>query len=206
MHLVPEAAKFYQNVFLCFTIGTGLLSLPVISTMMSFTKKLFFSLVCPQDVLAEELWFCCIYFGKLESCFFFMALCPSGSPTIASLFIQTATERADTVVPCLQICLNIFGKFIGVLCPPFKRSFVVICHYIARPGRLATALRSVILLVILHTVNTETWRFLDTLTCNLEMINFSTIFFLSKLLIPLHTFLFFSITHTLKVKFSISPL
>ncbi len=90
--------------------------------VMSFTKKLYFCLVC-QYVLTEGLWFCHMSLGKLQSCIC-MPLCQQwclpGSPTIASLFIQMATDSASwhCCTLCLQISLNLFGKLIRVLYPP----------------------------------------------------------------------------------------
>ncbi len=98
---MPEAAKplWTSTIFNCrdcVLFFEGLISFSVNSAMMSFTKKLYFCLICPQYVLPEGLWL--TSFGKLQSCFF-MPLCqhwcPPGSPTIASLFIQMATDSAS---------------------------------------------------------------------------------------------------------------
>ncbi len=96
----------------CVLFFEVLISFSVNSAMMSFTKKLYFCLICPQYVLPEGLWFCHISFGKLQSCFFMhlcQQWCPPGSPTIASLFIQMATDSASWHC-CTQICLNLFGS------------------------------------------------------------------------------------------------
>nr|XP_061787651.1 KN motif and ankyrin repeat domain-containing protein 1-like [Nerophis lumbriciformis] len=61
---------------------------------MCFTKKLHFSLICPQDLLPEGCWL-----PQQRG--------PPGSPTIAFLFIEMIV-RADTVVPCLQVSLKSF--------------------------------------------------------------------------------------------------
>ncbi len=55
----------------CVLFFEGLISFSVNSAMMSFTKKHYFCLICPQYVLPERLWFCHISFGKLQSCFFY---------------------------------------------------------------------------------------------------------------------------------------
>ncbi len=93
----------------CVLFFEGLISFSVNSAMMSFTKNLYFCLICPQYVLPEGLWFCHISFVKLQSCFF-MPLCQQWSPTIASLFIQMATDSASwhCCTLCLQISLNLF--------------------------------------------------------------------------------------------------
>ncbi len=75
----------------------------------------FGSLSCWKYVLPEGLWFCHISFGKLQSCFFMplcQQWCPPGSPTIASLLIQMATDSASwhCCTLCLQISLNLFGS------------------------------------------------------------------------------------------------
>ncbi len=62
-HTVPEVAKQPQNIFEpppcltrdCVLFFEGLVSFSVNSAMMSFTKKLYFCLICPQYVLPEGL-------------------------------------------------------------------------------------------------------------------------------------------------------
>ncbi len=111
-----------STMFDCVLFFEGLISFSVNSAMMSFTKKLYFCLVCPQFVLTEGLLFCHIRFGKLQSCFF-MPLCQQwclpGSPTIAPLFIQMATDSASwQLYPVSADQFEFVGKLIRVLYPP----------------------------------------------------------------------------------------
>ena len=83
-------------------------------TIQCFVSTLlYFGLICPQDVLSEWFWLPQESFGKLQSGFF-MSLCqqwgPPRSPTIASHFIQKATDSASwhCCTLCLQGSLNLF--------------------------------------------------------------------------------------------------
>ena len=51
---------------------------------------------------------------------------PPGSPTIASHFIQMATDSASW--HCCTLCLQVSLNLIEVLYPPFEQSFVAIFH------------------------------------------------------------------------------
>ena len=113
----------------CVLFFEGLISFSVNSTIMCFTKKaLLWSHLStwhsPRRILAFSG-----NFWQTLVCLFFMSLCqqwdPPGSPTIASHFIQMATDSASwhCCTLCLQVSLNLFRSWLWFF-TPFEQSFV----------------------------------------------------------------------------------
>lgn len=99
------------------------------SRMMCFTKKLYFTLICPQEILASlgKFWQTPIRLFNVST----SAEGLSGSPTIASLFIQIATDSASChcCTLCRHVSLNLFWKLTEVLYQLFEQAFVAVFHH-----------------------------------------------------------------------------
>ncbi len=149
----------------CVLYFEGLISFYVKSAMMSFTKKLYFCLICPQYILPDGLWFCHISSVKLQSCFF-MPLCQQWCPP-GSLFSFRwwRIVRADTVEPCVcrsaWICLEVNQGSLSTIRTMLRCNCSFILLFCPHPGRLATVPWAVNLLMILCTVDTGTLRSLE---------------------------------------------
>ncbi|XP_072768783.1 KN motif and ankyrin repeat domain-containing protein 1-like [Nerophis lumbriciformis] len=119
---------------------------------MCFTKKLHFSLICPQDLLPEGCWL-----PQQRG--------PPGSPTIASLFIEMIV-RADTGVPCLQF------KFINCSVPSTSREvsnsamgFKHLDDTVDTGTFRSLEMDFVHLLLATGTLKRSTWRLTSVKTC-----------------------------------------
>lgn len=155
---MSEATKQHQKISEpppCLTVGTmflfflGLVCVNI--RIMCFNKKLYFSLICPQDILPKGM-------PANSNLAFLWFLCQQrGPPTIVSRFIQMATQLYP--VPAGQ--LEFVWKLIKVLYPPFERSFVVTFHqFCPRPERLAVVPWAVNFFTMLCTVDTGTLKYL----------------------------------------------
>ncbi len=135
----------------CVLFFEGLIYFSVNSAMMSFAKKLYFCLICPQYVLPEGLWFCQISFAVVFSW--------------VSLFIQTVTDSASWhwCTLCLQmwICMKVNQGSLSTIQTIFCCNFSFIWFFHPRPRRWVTVSWAVNLLMILRTVHTGTLRSLE---------------------------------------------
>ncbi len=108
--------------------------------------------------------------------------CPPGSPTIASFFIQMATDSVSWhCLPCVcrsaWICLEVNQGSLSTIRTILCCNFSLILLFRPRPGRLATVPWAVNLLMILRTVDTGTVRSLEMDLQPWDCPCFSRIFF-----------------------------
>ena len=167
MHSVPEAAKQPQNIFepppyltICrILFFVGLILFSVNSRMACFAKKLYLSLICPQNILPEGLRLTQICSCKVQSGFFM--------PPCQKCLIQMTTygSSGHRCTPSLQDSLNLCGSWLTLFIHhsnyPALHSFINFFLFRPRPGRFATVPWVINFLIILRTVDKGTLRSLE---------------------------------------------